>query len=101
MVRTDGTIGDSLVYRAQAKPPAACGDAVGDLLIGLSDVFYLLNYLFAWGDPPSPLWTGGVSCDGVVDLRDVVYFINYVSRDRPPPCGRRPTILETYRPPNT
>ena len=87
MVRTDGAVGDSLVYHAQEKSPAVSGDADGDLLIDMSDVFYLLNYLFVGGDPPDPFWTGDVGCDGAVDLRDAVYLINYVLRDGPPPCG--------------
>ena len=56
-------------------------------MIDLSDVSFLLSYLFQGGDPPDPLWTGDVGCDGAVDLRDVVYLINYVLRDGPPPCG--------------
>lgn len=86
MVRTDGSVGDSLVCNAQEKPPALCGDASGDGLIDLGDAVYLLNYLFR-GDPaPDPLWTGDCNCDEIVDLGDVVYLLNYLFKDGPPPC---------------
>jgi hypothetical protein len=43
MLRTDGTVGDSLVYHAQEKPPVICGDANGDGVIELGDAVRLLT----------------------------------------------------------
>jgi hypothetical protein len=62
------------------------GDANNDSSISLSDIVYLINYLFKGG--PSPLYynTGDVNCDGKVSLSDVVYLINYLFKSGPPPC---------------
>jgi hypothetical protein len=86
MVRTDGTVGDSLIYHAQEKPPAVCGDVNADGKINISDVVYLINYLLINGPAPDPLWVGDCNCDGVVIVSDVVYLINYLFIGGPPPC---------------
>jgi hypothetical protein len=61
------------------------GDATGDRIIDISDVVYLLNYLFAGGPAPVPLAAGDANCDGVVDISDVVYLINYLFVGGPSP----------------
>jgi hypothetical protein len=58
-----------------------CGDANGDGTIDVSDVVYLVNYLFKEGDPPDPLEAGETNCDGLIDVGDVVYIINYLYKD--------------------
>jgi hypothetical protein len=62
------------------------GDANGDGVIDISDVVYLINYLFIHGPGPVPtLDAGDATCDGVVDASDVVYLINYLFVGGPPP----------------
>jgi len=62
------------------------GDANGDGVIDISDVVYLINYLFIHGPGPVPtLDAGDATCDGVVDASDVVYLINYLFVNGPPP----------------
>jgi hypothetical protein len=69
-------------------PRYICGDCNGDGVVDISDVVYLINYLFIPGSPPPvPLCIGDVNCDGVVDVSDVVYLINYLFiQGSPPPC---------------
>jgi hypothetical protein len=86
MVRTDGTVGDSLVYHAQEKPPVVCGDVYADGKINICDVVYLINYLFINGPAPDPLWAGDCNCDGVIIVSDVVYLIKYLCIGGAPPC---------------
>jgi hypothetical protein len=62
------------------------GDANGDGAINVSDVVYLINYLFINGPAPDPIQAGDVNCDGVVNVTDVVYLINYLFIGGPPPC---------------
>ncbi|HKC25272.1 MAG TPA: dockerin type I repeat-containing protein, partial [Thermoanaerobaculia bacterium] len=53
------------------------GDANGDGIVNVADVFYLINYLFAAG--PVPLGRGNVNGgDGTITVADVFYLINYL-----------------------
>ena len=61
------------------------GDCNGDGAINVSDVVYLINYLFNETSPPDPLEVGDVNCDGKVDVVDVVYLINYLFGEGPSP----------------
>jgi hypothetical protein len=62
------------------------GDPNGDGVIDISDVVYLLNYLFVHGPAPVPILDAGdATCDGVVDASDVVYLLNYLFVSGPPP----------------
>jgi hypothetical protein len=61
------------------------GDVTCDVNIGLSDVVYLINYIFKSGSEPCILEAGNVNCDWVVDTADIVFLINYLFRDGPKP----------------
>jgi hypothetical protein len=66
------------------------GDCNGDKLINVTDVVYLINYLFLVppGPAPQPWAAGDVNCDGIINVTDVVYLINYLFLvpPGPPPC---------------
>jgi hypothetical protein len=62
---------------------AVSGDANGDGVTNVGDVFYLVNYLFAGGPPP--LGIGDVNRDGTIDISDVFYLINYLFAGGPAP----------------
>jgi hypothetical protein len=64
-----------------------CGDANGDEVVDISDVVYLISYLFRSGDPPVPMQAGDVNLDGIVHSADVVYLINYLFKGGPAPCN--------------
>jgi agmatine/peptidylarginine deiminase len=67
-----------------------CGDANGDGVINVTDVVYLINYLFLVppGPAPQPLAAGDANCDGTINVTDVVYLINYLFLLPPgPPPG--------------
>jgi len=71
----------------RSTPSYLHGDANGDFLIDLSDVVFLINYLYKADVPPNPVEAGDVNCDGHVDLGDVVYLIDYLYKNgSPPPC---------------
>jgi photosystem II stability/assembly factor-like uncharacterized protein len=76
----------SLAILAQPIKPYVKGDANDDGKVTVSDVVYLINYLFKGGTPPSLLEAGDVNCDGKITVSDVVYLINYLFKGGPPPC---------------
>jgi len=78
-------VGDKLY--AHIRNPIFSGDADGDDLVGLTDVVYLINWVFRGGPQPIPVLAGEVNCIGGVDIADVVYLINYLFKSGPPPCG--------------
>lgn len=62
------------------------GDVNGDGELSVSDVIYLINYLFKGG--PSPVGgvlVGDANCDTNVTVSDVIYLINYLFKGGPPP----------------
>jgi len=64
------------------------GDANGDCKVTVSDVVYIINYLFKGGPAPKPLKVADTNCDGKVTVSDVVYLINYLFKGGPPsPCS--------------
>jgi hypothetical protein len=85
-------IGNSTNYKLMAGYVGATfvqrGDVTADGLINVSDVVYLINYLFVSGSPePIPIEAGDVNCDGKINASDVVYLINYLFvAGSPPPC---------------
>jgi len=63
------------------------GDANGDCKVMVSDVIYLVNYLFKGGPASNPVEAGDANCDDEVTVSDVVYLINYLFKGGPPPCS--------------
>jgi predicted outer membrane repeat protein len=62
------------------------GDNNADGDVTLSDIVYLINYLFKQGAEPKPMQAGDANCDGKVSLSDIVYLISYLFKSGPPPC---------------
>jgi hypothetical protein len=54
------------------------GDVVIDGNITVSDIIYLINYLFKGGWEILPEETGDANADGNASISDVVYLINYI-----------------------
>jgi hypothetical protein len=68
------------IYARLLRPS---GDADGNGLLDVNDVFYLINYLFAGGPPP----LGPANPDGIggSDILDVFYLINFLFAGGPAP----------------
>ena len=62
------------------------GDANTDGKVSVSDIIYLINYLFRSGSSPRPVEAGNVNCENQVNITDVVYLINYLFKGGKPPC---------------
>jgi hypothetical protein len=70
-----------------AAPTYKCGDADGSSSINVSDVVFLINYIFASGPAPNPFAAGDPDCSGTVNISDGVYLINYIFASGPLPCA--------------
>jgi hypothetical protein len=62
-----------------------CGDVNDDEKVSVSDIVYLISYLFKFGPAPAPIQSGDANCDGKVSLSDIVYLIAYLFKQGPPP----------------
>ncbi len=69
-----------------ASPPYICGDANADGGVNVSDAVWIINYVFASGQPPLPMAAGEVNCDGGVNVSDAVWIINFVFAGGFPSC---------------
>jgi hypothetical protein len=65
------------------------GDADNSGAVDISDVVYLITYIFSGGSPPIPVAVAGdADCSGAVDISDVVFLIAYIfSGGSRPPCS--------------
>jgi hypothetical protein len=61
------------------------GDANGDGLIDITDVLYMLNYLFRSGPPPVSFVAGDANSDDDLGVLDPLYLLNYLYKGGPPP----------------
>ena len=66
-------------------PP--CGDADGNGGVTISDVVYIVNYIFLGGPPPVYDPAADVDCSGIVNVSDVVYIVNYIFGGGPELCS--------------
>ncbi|HNX48703.1 MAG TPA: dockerin type I domain-containing protein [Thermoanaerobaculaceae bacterium] len=75
---------------ASASTGGLRGDANNDSAINVSDVFYLINTLFAGGPAPASLCLGDATNDGAQNVSDVFYLINFLfaggAAPTPPTC---------------
>ncbi len=64
---------------------ALYGDVNSDKQLSISDVVYLINYLFKGGSAPAFYETGDCNCDGDIAVDDIIYLINYLFKGGPAP----------------
>jgi hypothetical protein len=63
-----------------------CGDANGDGSVDISDVVFLIAYIFSGGSAPSPLLAGDANCDNAVDISDAVFLFEKIFSGGAAPC---------------
>jgi len=64
--------------RAVVPPSGKEGDVNGDGKINVTDVIFLVNFLFKNGPEPNPPPAGDINADCVTTVSDIVYLINYL-----------------------
>jgi len=67
--------------------PYICGDVNANVIVNITDVVYLIQYIYGSGPAPNPLTSGDVNCNEVVNLADVVYLVQYIFVGGPEPCS--------------
>ncbi len=67
-----------------------CGDADATGAVNVSDVVYLINFIFAGGNAPQPLASGDADCSGFITISDAVYLIGFIFSGGPAPCATCP-----------
>ena len=81
--------GDPALVREGVPPIIVCGDVNNDWNVEITDIVYMINYLFRNGEPPlcaNPYTTcADANGDGEVTIADVVHLINYLFQSGPPP----------------
>ena len=65
--------------------PFICADVNETGNVSISDIVYLINYLFKFGPEPDPMYGADTNGDGKVSLSDVVWLINYLLKFGPAP----------------
>jgi len=66
-------------------PPLISGDCNDDDVVDVSDIVFLVAYLYQEGAPPNPLCAGNVNGDDVVNVGDPVYLVTYLYKGGPAP----------------
>jgi hypothetical protein len=67
-------------------PAYTCGDANGSHSVDVSDVVFLIQYIFASGSAPSPMEAGDADCNGGIDISDAIFLISHIFGNQPKPC---------------
>jgi hypothetical protein len=87
--RVNDYVGWGRINAHRALMAVARGDVNNTATIDITDVVYLVNYIFNSGAAPVPdTGLGDCDCSGLVDVSDVVYLIGYIfsSGDAPQTC---------------
>ena len=72
---------------AFAQDKSECGDVNGDGYLDISDLTYMIAWLYMGGPaPPDPSAAEMDLCNGT-DIADTDYLINYLYRGGPAPCA--------------
>jgi len=71
------------------------GDADGSGQLNISDIVFLINFIFAQGPAPDPLVSGDLNCDGRINMGDAVQLVNYMFLSGAAPCDDFPTMMPT------
>lgn len=69
-----------------------CGDVDFSDRVDVTDVVYLINYLFAGGPAPLDPAGGDLNCSGRVDISDAVTMVNFIFAFGPAPCCSSGTL---------
>jgi Dockerin type I domain len=67
-----------------------CGDVNNDASVNISDVVYILNYIFYDGPYPVSMLSGDVNCNGRINMGDIGFLRDYLFSSGAAPCQACP-----------
>lgn len=62
------------------------GDIDASGVLDISDLTYLVSYMFDGGPAPIPIESGDVDCSNIQDISDLTYLVEYFFGGGGPPC---------------
>lgn len=65
-------------FAQQNLPDFVAGDVDGSGSVTISDVVFLINYIFAGTEPPPNPASADADCNGMLTISDVVFLISYI-----------------------
>lgn len=67
--------------------PWLVGDADGNGQYSITDMVYIINFIFGGGPEPTPnpIGSGDADCNGVVSMNDATTISNFIFSGGPPP----------------
>lgn len=75
---------------ADPCPLGICGDVDNSGLWppDISDLVFLVDYMFVGGPAPDPIWQADIAdCNGEIDISDLVYMVDFMFLAGPEPCA--------------
>ncbi len=85
-----GATGNFDAFVVKLTDEFLCGEVDASGEISLTDIVFLVSYIFANGPQPNPIVAADIDCSGQVTVSDVVYLITYVFSGGPAPCASCP-----------
>lgn len=87
-IKHDGDADYGSIYSLNlVTATVVCGDADANGVVSVSDVVYVIRYIFAGGPAPTPLSSGDADCNGAISISDCVRLINYIFAGGTAPCA--------------
>ncbi len=65
-------------FSQQNLPDFVAGDVDGSGIVTISDVVFLINYIFAGTQAPPNPDSADTDCSGMITISDAVYLINFI-----------------------
>ncbi len=72
-------------YFGQTSGPRPNGDVTGDGRVNISDIVFVINYLYRGGPPPNDPNYADVNGNCVINIQDISYLIKYLYLGGPAP----------------